>query len=76
MQREPKLAPIHSPPVGLYGLQLSSETGQATGNAAPWPDTELVFGLDDEYQADVTACLKKVDDTMDAVSDFTTVRNG
>lgn len=74
MLREPKLQVFCSPPE--YDLKLSTdlERNPDEGEAPqPWPDTELVFGSDEEYQEIVSDVLALVNHILTDVENYKVV---
>ncbi|XP_071963333.1 dynein axonemal heavy chain 6-like [Antedon mediterranea] len=71
LQREPHLAVFWLPP--CYDLKLSIDKEEEDAQrelSRPWPDLELLFGEDPDYQRMVANTLQIVSENLDVVTDY------
>ncbi|XP_033124826.1 dynein heavy chain 6, axonemal-like [Anneissia japonica] len=71
LQREPHLAVFWLPP--CYDLKLSVDREEEEAQreqSRPWPDLELLFGEDPEYQTIVANTIDLVSENLDVVQEY------
>ena len=71
MLREPKLEVFYSPPKQELKLMYDDEKREEEEEELPpWPDTEMLFGDDPEYQSLIGELMEYIGNTLDMVAEF------
>ena len=74
MVRDPELSIYVNPPANDVVYALSRDVDEEErAKKIPWPDSELLFGLDPDYQNDVGQIFNQIKDEVDNVLNYSKV---
>lgn len=73
--RDPELSVYVNPPASDVVYALSRDVDEEEkAKKIPWPDSELLFGLDPDYQNDVGQIFHQIKDEVDNVLNYSKVQ--
>ena len=74
---DPELSSYVNPPASdiVYALSRDLEE-EEKAKKVMWPDTELLFGLDPDYQSDVAQIFNQIKQEVESVLHYAKVRPG